>query len=223
MFNFKIISYFIYSIIFCLGLTNCHGQKTNPPQNTRVENNIVGGGCDGCELMFEGMPHNIAVSDTSIAWAKASKKFIIKGSVYKRDDKTPASGIIIYYWHTDSTGRYSSGAEMTNKAKRHGSIRGWVKTDKEGKYFIYTSPPIAYPNSDIPAHVHFAVKEPYLNEYFIDELVFDDDPLLTADKRKKPENRGGSGIVKTTWSNSVLSAEHHIVLGLNIPDYPEQQ
>ena len=48
--------------------------------------------------------------------------------------------------------------------------------------------PAPYPQSDIPAHI---------------ELVFDDDPLLTAKRRKQLKSSG------------------NIVLGLNIPNYPQ--
>ena len=42
-------------------------------------------------------------------------------------------------------------------------------------------------------HIHISIREPEIkNEYYIDELVFDDDPLLTTAKRAALENRGGT-------------------------------
>ncbi len=112
---------------------------------------------------------------------------------------------------------------MDEKAKRHGHIRGWVKTDENGKYLIYTIRPAPYPNEIIPAHIHTSIKEPSIdNEYYIDEFVFDDDKLLTSAKRKALENRGGSGIFRVLISGDLQIAEHNIILGLNIPNYPDK-
>ena len=210
----------IFSLALCMGLTGCHGQNNAHNQITTHKNKMVGGGCDGCNLMFEGMPANIVSSDKSIAWKSKAQQLIIQGTVFRPDGKTPAPGVIIYYWHTDVGGRYPSENVAGKKATRHGSIRGWMKTDLTGNFVLYTGRPAPYPASDIPAHVHFVVKESHLNEYYTDELVFDDDALLTVAKRKRLENRGGSGIVKTRLVNQILTAQHIIMLGLNIPDYP---
>lgn len=64
------------------------------------------------------------------------------------------------------------------------------------------------------------VKEPDKNEYYIDEFVFDDDPLLTATQQSSLENRGGSGIVHLRPESGLLTATRTIILGQNIPDYP---
>ena len=42
------------------------------------------------------------------------------------------------------------------------------------------------------------VKEPDRREYWIDEVVFTDDPLVTERYRDRVEGRGGSGIVTPT-------------------------
>lgn len=54
---------------------------------------------------------------------------------------------------------------------------------------------------------------------FIDELVFDDDPMLTIRERNELENRGDSGIAKPIIKNDILTVNRDIVLGLNIPNY----
>ena len=211
-------------LLFLLNVTtSCNGQSNNnakDPSQTDLQQ-PVGGSCESCEIMYVGMPKNINSVDTSSAWTEKGQKLLLTGTVYKIDDKTPAPNVIIYYWQTDNEGHYSPKSGMPEKAKRHGHIRGWVKTDKNGKYSIYTIRPSSYPNSDIPAHIHTLVKEPNLaNEYYIDEFVFDDDKLLTAAKRKTQENRGGSGILKVSTKNGLQIAEHNIILGLNIPNYP---
>jgi protocatechuate 3,4-dioxygenase, beta subunit len=210
---------FLFSI-----LTACNGQTKSSSavqKNTDISK-IVGGGCDGCEIMFVGMPTNITSVDTSTGWTEKGQRLLVTGKVYKVDGKTPAQNVIIYYWQTDNNGYYSPKDGMDEKAKRHGHIRGWVKTDATGNYSIYTIKPAPYPNDNIPAHIHTSIKEPNIdNEYYIDEFIFDNDKLLTGEKRKALENRGGSGILRVLISRDLQIAEHNIILGLNIPNYPE--
>ena len=220
---FKLSLLVILSNFFtsCNGQTKNNNQTTN--QTTIQKNKIVGGGCDGCEIMFVGMPTHISATDTSTGWNTQGQKLLVTGIAYKIDGKTPAPNVIIYYWQTDNNGYYSPKNEINEKAKRHGHLRGWVKTDKNGKYSIYTTKPAPYPNDNIPAHIHTSIKEPNIdNEYYIDEFVFDDDKLLTSEKRKALENRGGSGILRVLNSGNLQIAEHNIILGLNITNYPEK-
>lgn len=214
---------FILLLVFTT-LISCNGQTDTrtAKQNSTKTQAIVGGGCDGCEIMYVGMPTNIKPADTSIGWAEKGQKLLVTGKVYKIDGKTPAPNVIIYYWQTDNNGYYSPTKGMDEKARRHGHIRGWVKTDEKGNYSIYTIRPAPYPNENIPAHIHTSIKEPNIdNEYYIDEFIFDDDKLLTGEKRKALENRGGSGILRVLISGDLQIAEHNIILGLNIPNYPD--
>lgn len=209
-----------FSICMLGWIAGCQGQ-TKPGVANVHGDQLVGGGCDGCELMYVDMPAIIAATDTSPGWKEAGQKLLIKGKLFKIDGKTPAPNVVIYYWQTNTKGYYEPSAGMPQKARPHGHIRGWVKTDSEGNYAIYTIKPGAYPAKDFAAHIHTSIKEPDLaNEYYIDEFVFDDDPLLTSAKRKAADNRGGSGILKPIMQDGLLIANHDIVLGLNIPGYP---
>ena len=179
----------------------------------------VGGGCDGCELMYEGMPANPGNTAYLPGWAETDNKMIVEGTVYHKDKRSPAPNVIVYIYHTDSRGYYSPAPGQVH-GKRHGHIRGWVKTGCDGRYKFYTSMPAPYPERNNPAHIHPVIKEPGINEYYIDEYQFDDDPLLTAALRKKAENRGGNGIVKISKnSDGLLTCKRDIILGLNIPNY----
>ena len=220
----------IYFLLLLLIISDLFFSCNNHPQthvqnqtnNSKENKTIVGGGCDGCELMFVGMPANINSIDTSAGWSENGQKLLITGTVYKIDGRTPASDVIIYYWHTDNKGYYSPGAGVNDKAKRHGYIRGWIKPDENGRYSIYTTRPAPYPGDNIPAHIHLSIKEANIeNEYYIDDFVFDGDKyLIDEQKRNPPQNRGGSGTLRVLTSNNLQVAEHNIILGLNIPDYP---
>ena len=138
--------------------------------------------------------------------------------IYQKDGKTPASGVILYVYQTDATGRYTPAGGQVH-GKRHGRLRGWMKTGADGRYEFRTIRPAPYPGQAIPAHIHPVVKEPDKNEYYLDEFVFDDDPLLTKEKRAKLEDRGGSGVLKVTEEKGVATGRRDIILGRNIPDY----
>ena len=209
--------------ILYLLLISCNEQTNHKPKNE--SNKIVGNGCDGCELMYIGMPKNISSIDTSSGWKEKGQKLIITGTTFQLDGKTPAPNVVIYYWQTDNNGYYSPKAEMDEKAKKHGHIRGWVKTDANGKYIIKTIRPAPYPNDILPAHIHLSIKEPDIeNEYYTDEINFDDDKLLIPHLKKyRQENRGGSGITRILLKDSLQIAEHDIILGLNIPNYPKKR
>lgn len=217
---------FLAILLHCI--LSCNGQTKTPepsPQTTTTDpNKPVGGGCDGCELMFIGMPDNISSVDTSAGWSEQGQQLLVTGTVYRLNGKTPAPNVVLYYWQTDNNGYYSPKAGINEQARRHGHIRGWLKTDAKGHFSIFTIRPAPYPNETMPAHIHLSIKEPNISdEYYIDEFVFDDDKLLTGDKRKKLENRGGSGILRVLSSGDLQIAEHNIILGLNIPYYPERK
>lgn len=217
---------FIALSIFYSGalLMSCQAQQnTNPTSQIKNTNKIVGGGCDGCELMYIDMPQVILATDTSSGWFEQGQKLLLTGKVFQLDGKTPAANVIIYYWQTDNKGLYSSTPEMNEKANRHGHIRGWVKSDSSGNYNIFTIRPAPYPNQDMPAHIHLSIKEPDVeNEYYTDEINFDDDKLLIPYfKKYPPENRAGSGVVRILLNDSLQIAEHNIILGLHIPNYPK--
>jgi protocatechuate 3,4-dioxygenase, beta subunit len=138
----------------------------------------------------------------------------------------PLPKMLSYIYHTNQKGIYPSiGNDPDNNrdgwGKRHGYIRGWIKTDANGFYQFYTLRPGTYPSRSDPAHIHITIKEPGLNEYYIDDFQFDDDPLLTTAKRQKQKNRGGDGIlILVRQPNGIMQGTRHIILGKNIPDYP---
>jgi protocatechuate 3,4-dioxygenase, beta subunit len=201
-------------LLLLLTITSCHGQTKNPNLNRSV-----GGPCEGCEAIFEYGNKKIKAIDTLPDFAVTEPKLKLTGTIYKKDGKTPAENVILYIYHTNRKGIYETKGDEQGWAKRHGYIRGWIKTDKSGKYNFFTHRPGAYPNSSEPEHIHITVKEPDKNEYYIDEFVFDDDPFLTNEKRKKLKNRGSSGIVKPEIKNDILTVCRDIILGLNVPNY----
>ena len=199
-------------IIF--GISTTLGCRSQPP--TRV-----GGGCEGCEAVFETpIPfEQLKPVDTLPDFNSAGPKIVISGVIYQADGRTPAKNVVMYVYHTDQTGRYPATGNEKGWEKRHGTIRGWVKTDENGYYKFYTLVPASYPNSRNPKHIHPVIKEEGKNEYWIEEFLFDDDPYLTAEERNKSTPRGGPGILKVHKKEGILFATRNITLGLNVPGY----
>lgn len=212
----------------CNFLMSCIG-KTKESNITFDKSQSVGGAFENSEFTYFGIPKNISSIDTSAGWKLDGQKILLTGIVYEIDGKTPASDVLLYYYHTNTEGRYLHKAEESRSmppnefGQTHGYIRGWVKTDKEGKYYIYTVRPGTYPTNDEPAHVHITVKEPNdIKEYYIDDFVFDDDKILNSARRKKKENHCGSGVVRLVQKGDFHIGERNIIPGLNIPDYPKE-
>ena len=203
---------------------NC-GQNTTKKSVQAAGNALtVGGGCDGCEIIFSEAPSfdSLHSVDTLPDFNEKGAKLVINGIIYLEDGITPAPNVVLYIYHTDQTGLYTPGENQSGPARRHGRIRGWMKTNEKGEYKFYTLRPVAYPSRNIPAHIHPVIKEPRFNEYYIDEYLFDDDPLLTKSERMKQEGRGGDGIVVLKEKDGMLYGERNIYLGKNIPGYPQQ-
>ncbi len=201
----------------CLACSGQTPKKVSNPPGT-----VIGGPFENREFMDIGLPEHINSVDTTAGWSQAGQKLLITGTIFEKDGITPAPGVLVYVYHTDIHGYYAEKPGLDPRVRRHGYIRSWVKSDKDGRYNIYTVRPAAYPNADEPAHIHPSIREPGLpNAYYIDEFVFDDDPLLTKEKRRRMQNRGGSGILRTVEKGELQIAEHNIVLGLHIPDYPD--
>ena len=123
-------------------------------------------------------------------------------------------------YHTDQEGNYATRGGETGWGKRHGYNRGWLKTDDKGFYQIFTLVPASYPNSNNPKHIHPIIKEPGKTEYWIDEFLFADDPLLKPADKNPAQPRGGSGVLTPVKKDGMLRATRNIILGLNIPGYP---
>jgi protocatechuate 3,4-dioxygenase beta subunit len=186
------------------------------PLSLRAAEPVLGLPCEECELVYVGMP---AEPDSRARIAPVEAKgepMVIVGSVRTRDG-APAPGVIVYGYQTDARGYYPRGAN------RHGALRGWARTDAQGNYRFDTIRPGAYPLRRDPQHVHLHVVEPGIGTYYIDDLVFDDDPRLTAAQRERVDRgRGGSGIAHPVHdTDGVWQVRRDITLGAGIPGYPD--
>ena len=170
---------------------------------------VIGGPCEGCEWVFDDQPGTLR-SIARIAPAnQPGAPMVIEGTVTTLRG-APSPGVVVYAYHTDQGGIYPPAAN------RHGTLRGWALTDAQGRYRFDTIRPGAYPNRNVPEHVHMHVIEPGIGTYYIDNLEFEDDPL---NPRRRGAERGGNGLMLPQRRDGVWQARRDIVLGRNIPGY----
>lgn len=124
---------------------------------------------------------------------------IVSGTIYAPDGRAPMKGISLWVYHTDATGNYSAGGNGDNRNTR---LHGQMWTNAEGRYEFRTIKPAAYPGRTDAAHIHAYVSGPGYPEYWIDEYLFDDDPLVREELRRKASSQGTfSPILKLTRDN----------------------
>jgi protocatechuate 3,4-dioxygenase, beta subunit len=123
---------------------------------------------------------------------------VLRGRVLLADGR-PVPGVIVYVYHTNAAGQYPKRGGLCGAARWHGYLRGFAMSDAAGNYEFVTIRPGTYVERDTPAHLHLTVttsRPPSVARMaWIDDVMFDDDPLLTPSWRRRLEGRGGSGVV----------------------------
>lgn len=138
--------------------------------------------------------------------SEPGERLEVRGVVYQPDGVTPAAGVILYLYHTNARGAYPRGGNETGNGRRHGYLRGWVRTDDRGRYGIRTIQPGSYPEGGEAAHIHITVQEPDGSpEYWVDSFLFAGDPYLEEDE-------GGHVLAPEEGSDGVWRARQDIVL-----------
>lgn len=180
---------------------------------------LIGAPCEGCEAVLEFGPLELVDVDTLPGFYEASQRMVVRGTIFGPDGTTPASGVVLYIHHTDSSGVYPTRGDEIGWGRRHGYYRGWVKTGDSGAYAFYTVRPGPYPDHSLPAHIHGTIMEPDGRYYWIDEWNFMGDPLLRSEDTDPRTSYGGSGLVRVEENEGLLVVERDIVLGERVPGY----
>jgi protocatechuate 3,4-dioxygenase beta subunit len=181
---------------------------------------IVGLPCEGCEAVFDGLPAKLNSRARIAPDSEPGEAMIVVGRVLNAKNQ-PQPGVIIYAYQTNSNGIYPESPTARNpETRRQGTLRAWVKTDSQGRYAFDTIRPGSYPSTDIPQHIHFHVIEPGCSTYYIDDIMFRDDPKLTPTQiRRIAKNRGGSGISTPVRKDGIWYVTRDIHLGSGIAGY----
>ena len=177
--------------------------------------------CEGCEAIFDRPLASIKQRVARIAPHDAPGQPLVVRGVVTDSSGRPRSGIVLYAYQTDATGRYQTDPQAPSAAgRRHGRYRSWALSDDGGNYEFITVRPGGYPGSDLPQHIHIHVLEPGCSTYYLEDITFDDDPRMTATKRREFSNdRGGSGFSHPLQINGTALVTRNVILGHKIPGY----
>jgi protocatechuate 3,4-dioxygenase, beta subunit len=145
----------------------------------------------GADEAPDNLGSSIALADEN----EPGERLRVQGTVYAPDGVTPAPGVLLYLYHTNHAGLYAQRGGETGNGRRHGYLRGWLLSDEKGNYEVRSILPGHYPGGAIARHIHMTVKEPGRPEYWIDNILFEGDPRISAKERAAPDGRGGPGIV----------------------------
>lgn len=113
---------------------------------------------------------------------------VVTGTVYRPDGETPAAGVVVYLYQTDITGVYAPPGEPPR-------LRGWLRTDAEGRYEVRTVRPASYPTGRIAAHIHTQLWGGGAATQWNSDLLFADDPYLSGEERRRSAAAGRFGSI----------------------------
>lgn len=177
-------------------LANCaSAQKSAEASNLElIKKNAMQGDCNWCGA--KDAPANVGWRSVFAKEGEKGEPLIVSGTVFM-PDRTPATNILIYAYHTDTEGIYGRDGEP-----QHGRFRGWMLTDEKGRYEIKTIKPASYPNSTIAAHIHMTLTGTAFKEDWIDSVLFEGDKFISTRERNKAGNKGGFNPILTLEKKS---------------------
>jgi protocatechuate 3,4-dioxygenase beta subunit len=148
---------FVVGLAFCVAGISALAQSVHEaPANAPSQGTVVPGGEPGQRLHVSGV----------VAGANGQ----------------PIRGASLYVYQTDREGYYGVKPQSDN---RHPRLKLFLRSDAQGAWAFDTIKPGSYPNSRIPAHIHFEVSAPG-HAARIFEIVFEGDPFITDQMRGDP-------------------------------------
>ena len=134
-------------------------------------------------------PSRVVVTPTG----EPGEALVISGVVFKADGRTPIAGASVYVYQTDAKGAY---AVDDARASNNPRLRGYLRTDAQGRYEYRTVRPGSYPGTRNPGHIHYHVNAPGHAERVF-EIVFEGDSLIPEQWKRDAKNpQSGVAIVR---------------------------
>lgn len=131
-------------------------------------------------------------------------RLLVRGRLFAADGERPAAGVVLYAYQTDATGVY-------NTKPGPPRLRGFMKTDAEGRFEYETIRPGSYPGQAFAAHVHHQVWGGGFPAQWTSDLNFADDPFVSAAERARSEAAG-----RFAWVLSPRREGDGLVVDLNL-------
>lgn len=183
------------AIILLTGFMGCaslqrphtHG-STSPPVNDGETHTTLSHYPLSPEKEADNLPSTISLCSDN----EPGERMVIGGTVYEADEVTPAKGAIVYMYQTDARGVYSNEEENSGRP----TLRGYLRTDSDGRYEIHSIKPGHYPHVNAAAHLHVHVWSPDQPEYEDLFQFYDDRLICDADRAKADAEPGGFGLIK---------------------------
>lgn len=133
-----------------------------------------------------GAPAQVVIAGAQ----EAGMPLRVRGRVLQPDGRTPAPGVVVYVYQTDASGLY---AREEGVAPR---LRGFLTTDAEGRFEYRTVRPAPYPGGRVAAHVHHQLWGGGWPPQWSEDLLFADDPLVSAREKERASRLGRFGGIK---------------------------
>jgi protocatechuate 3,4-dioxygenase beta subunit len=115
---------------------------------------------------------------------------VVSGTVFAPDGVTPAPCVLLYVYQTDATGVYNT---QRNAPPR---IRGWLRTDAQGRFRFTTIVPGAYPSGRQAAHIHTQLWGGGHEWQWNNDILFEGDPNVGERERQRSAGLGRFAFIK---------------------------
>jgi protocatechuate 3,4-dioxygenase beta subunit len=147
---------------------------------------------------------------TLVAADEPGLRLVVRGRLFAPDGERPAAGAIVYAYQTDLGGIYNRERGAPPR------LRGFMKTDAEGRFEYHTIRPGSYPGTRVPAHVHHHAWGGGWPAQWLGELNFADDPFVSEADRERSAAAG-----RFAWVLAPRQEAGALVVELNLRLKPE--
>ncbi len=134
---------------------------------------------------------------------------VVSGRVFAPDGVQSVAGVVVYAYNTDKKSYYSPDGKVG-----HPRLKGYMKTNAEGRFELHTIVPGRYPGMHIPAHVHFNMWGSGYPVQWTDDLRFQGDSYLTEAMRQESAALGKFATIRPLTVDS--AGVHHCEINLRL-------
>lgn len=139
-----------------------------------------------------GAPAKLSWQTKVVSDDEQGEPLVISGRVLDVKTLQPLEGITLYVYHTDRTGHYTQdGTDNPHRPR----LRGWMRTEADGRYEFQTIKPGPYPGRNTPTHIHINYAGANRPEDWLDDYWFTGDSRINAETLKLITGRGGGNSI----------------------------